>query len=280
MAEENEGPSLDQYEEIELLGHGANSIVKRMRRKRDGKEVAIKVVEVLRLTNGKDRTEFENEVKLFAMIRHPRVVQCLSYWRENNDYVIELELADNGDLAKFIKKTWRSGEYLTFITIWKIFHQVCEGLQAMHEKRIMHRDIKPGNVLLNSEGGAKLGDLGLGRYFSSKTTVATSVVGTPLYMAPEMISNGKYDFRADIWSLGCLLYEMIMFKPAFIMKDSRDLYRLSQKILKCEYEALPDDVHHRLREVVEKTIVCEPEKRMELKDIIAIAKEEIERLEK
>ena len=88
--------------------------------------------------------------------------------------------------------------------ICKYFVQVCAALDHMHDRRVMHRDIKPDNVFITIDGVVKLGDLGLGRYMSSCTNVAHSVLGTPYYMAPERMSEDGYDFKSDIWSMGCV----------------------------------------------------------------------------
>jgi NIMA (never in mitosis gene a)-related kinase len=85
----------------------------------------------------------------------------------------------------------------------------------MSEKRIMHRDLKPANIFISANGALKIGDLGLGRVFSSQTVEAYSKVGTPLYMSPELLRGEGYDMKSDIWSLGCIAYEMAELKSPF-----------------------------------------------------------------
>eukprot|EP00163_Fabomonas_tropica_P021808 TRINITY_DN38025_c0_g1_i1.p1 TRINITY_DN38025_c0_g1~~TRINITY_DN38025_c0_g1_i1.p1 ORF type:complete len:167 (+),score=6.53 TRINITY_DN38025_c0_g1_i1:46-501(+) len=127
----------------------------------------------------------------------------------------------------------------------------------------MHRDIKPGNVFLSAGGTLKLGDLGLSRFFSSKTVEAHSMVGTPYYMSPERIRETGYSFKSDIWSLGCLLYEMMMQRPPFYA-EGLNFYTLGKKISNCEYAPIPDIYSQNLRDLVSVMLQPSPDDRADI----------------
>ena len=131
----------------------------------------------------------------------------------------------------------------------------------MHHQRIIHRDIKPSNVLLMEDGRIKLGDLGLGRYLDHQSVLAFSQVGTPLYMSPEVLRGEGHDFASDIWSLGCLLYEMSMLKTPF-QQRGLTMDKLFQKIVEGTYPPVANPMYdQKLGNLVRDMILTTPKLR-------------------
>ena len=256
------GPTVTQRyftEAVELLGRGKFSVVHRTRRREDGRPVALKKVQVFEMGTS-ERTECMNEIRLLQSMTHPHIIMYLDCVMERNELTVVMELAEHGDLAGLIREAALTGVALTEAAVLRNFTQIADALKYMHERRVMHRDIKPANVFITSVAPTscvKLGDLGVGRYFSSKTDMTHSTVGTPYYMSPEGIQagggGGGYDFKSDTWSLGCLLYELAALRSPFY-REKINFYLLGKRITSGTFDPLPGGFSAQLRELVDSLL--------------------------
>mmetsp|Transcript_15520 Transcript_15520/g.47319 ORF Transcript_15520/g.47319 Transcript_15520/m.47319 type:complete len:286 (-) Transcript_15520:574-1431(-) len=276
MEEFNNGSTLADYEmeNAKLIGRGKFSVVHHTRRKRDGKQVALKKIQVFEMMDSKSRNECLNEIKLLQSLGHPHIVQYLDAFIEDNELHVAMELAERGDLGGVLKQALQAGTPLPEVRAWEYFEQVSGALRYMHGQRVMHRDIKPANVFVMESGVLKLGDLGLGRYFSSKTNMVHSTVGTPFYMSPECIQGEYYDWKSDIWSMGCLLYELATLRSPFY-SDGLNYYTLGKKINKRAFEPISESYSAELRGLVDQMIQVDPRNRPDINAVYMVAEQQL-----
>ncbi|KAF6254591.1 NimA-related protein kinase 6 [Scenedesmus sp. NREL 46B-D3] len=188
----------------------------------------------------KKRDRCVKEVHLLQQLSHPNIITMYDAFVDHEQLVIITEWAPGGDLKWLVRRMAEAGRSFGEPEIWLYFSQILDGLRGMHASRILHRDIKPANVLVCAAGVLKLGDLGLGRKMGPQTVDVASKVGTPYYCSPEVVKGVKYDFKSDMWSMGCLLYELAMLKSPFEMEGA-NLYDVFQKIGRGDFQPLPAD---------------------------------------
>lgn len=260
---------IGDYEVLKFIGRGKFAVVYRAKKVGDDQVVALKRISV-DMMNEKAREKCLKEVRLLQSLDHPNIIRYMDSFITDNDLIIVYEWAAAGDLKRQLRKAQEKGVTFDERLVWKYFSQIANAMQHMHEKRIMHRDLKPANIFLTLEGVIKVGDLGLSRELSEHTIQAHSKVGTPLYMSPEVLKGDGYDFKSDVWSLGCLLYELAALKSPF-KAEGLNYYTLFQKIANGEYQPLPDTYSEELRSLCYKMISTNPEDRPDIGYVCQVA---------
>jgi len=201
-----------RYQIIEELGHGGMGKVYRALDKKLNEEVALKLIKPEIASDKDTLTLFQNELKTARKISHPHVGRMYELMEDQGLHFITMEYIAGQDLRGLIKQTGQ----LTIGKAVAIAKDVCEGLAEAHGLGVVHRDLKPGNILIDKDGNARIMDFGIARSLSGKgITGAGVMMGTPEYMSPEQVEGKDVDQRSDIYSLGVILYEMLTGKVPF-----------------------------------------------------------------
>jgi NIMA (never in mitosis gene a)-related kinase len=260
---------MEEYEVMGAVGKGAFGAVQKIRRLKDGKVCIWKEIAYGSMTE-QERKQLVTEVAILKQLRHPHIVRYLDRVvdREQAKVYIVMEYCEGGDLAQLVRKERKTGRYLPEDLIWSIFSQISQALYACHSHspKILHRDLKSSNVFLTPDLTIKLGDFGLSRLLGDQSDYAYTRVGTPYYMSPELVNGEKYDERSDIWSLGCLLFEITALNPPFQAKTQAEL---SSKI-RSGLVAIPEGASLELRRVIKWLLTVNTARRPDISDVLNV----------
>ncbi|EGC29345.1 hypothetical protein DICPUDRAFT_159087 [Dictyostelium purpureum] len=215
---------------------------------------AIKVVDLLRLGNSKLKENLNYEIKILKELAHPNIVRLYDVLEDqppdNNSLYMVMECCEGGDFSKYI----RTHKKLTEEKALFFMKQLARGLKFLRQKNIVHRDLKPQNLLLSDSSDfplLKIGDFGFAK-FINQTQLSDTYCGSPLYMAPEILFRKNYTVKADLWSVGVILYEMVVGEPAFNCQAFPELLdRLTNRRVNIPTHVTPDcqDLINRLLQI-------------------------------
>uniref|UniRef100_A0A8C2ZW82 non-specific serine/threonine protein kinase n=1 Tax=Cyclopterus lumpus TaxID=8103 RepID=A0A8C2ZW82_CYCLU len=241
------------YIPIRILGRGAFGEATLYRRTEDNSLVVWKEVELNSLSE-KERRDVMNEISILSILEHNNIIAYFNHFMDKNTLLIELEYCNGGNL--YDKINHQNGTLFSEeVVIWYLY-QIASAVSHIHKAGILHRDIKTLNIFLTKTDLIKLGDYGLAKKLDSEFSMAETCVGTPYYMSPELCQGSKYNFKSDIWAMGCVIFEVLALTRTFdatnplnlcvkivqgnwTMEVNSDVY--SSALIKLVYECLDQD---------------------------------------
>ncbi|EOB15492.1 Cell division control protein 2 [Nosema bombycis CQ1] len=204
----------ESFQKLEKIGEGTYGVVYKTKEKKTGKIVALKKIRLENESEGIPPTTIR-EIILLKNLKHSTIISLKDVIYNNEKMYLVFEFIDM-DLRQFLDKVYTSDNVLQPFVIKKMAHQLITAIYFCHSKNIFHRDLKPQNILVDSNGNLKLADFGLGRLASVPLRVYTSEVVTLWYRSPELLLGVKYyDSSVDVWSAACIIAEIILLKPLF-----------------------------------------------------------------
>jgi len=230
----------------EPIGHGSFSTIYKGSNYKDDTKVAIK--KIMKVV---DKEQLLNEVSTMKKFSHKNIIEFYDYITTRRDIFFVLEYCNEGDLGEYI-----ASEHTEFDN--KYFYEIIAGLRYLHKRGILHRDIKPQNILIHNKT-VKISDFGFAKAFE-KNDLITTFCGSPLYMAPEIITSHEYNSLSDIWSLGVVLYELLTKQHPYNCDTKKELWgKFKDNTLDIDFNTVHSTIK---RAFIMEILVVVPEKRL------------------
>uniref|UniRef100_A0A8C5T5X1 non-specific serine/threonine protein kinase n=1 Tax=Malurus cyaneus samueli TaxID=2593467 RepID=A0A8C5T5X1_9PASS len=253
---------MEGYDTLKVLGEGSFGRALLVHHRISDKKYVMKEIRLPMSSSGVENSR--KEAVLLAKMKHPNIVAFKESFEADGHLYIVMEYCDDGDLMQKIKH--QGGNLFPEHTILHWFVQMCLAVKHIHDKRVLHRDIKSKNVFLTQNGKVKLGDFGSARLLAHPMSYACTYVGTPYYVPPEIWESMPYNNKSDIWSLGCILYELCTLKHPF---QANSWKHLIFKICKGSYDPLPSHYSYELHYLIKQMFKRNPQNRPSASTILA-----------
>ena len=232
-----------KYKKIKELGIDQKNGIKTylVLSKKDDKNYALKEISI---KNEKNEiiNIIEKEAEILSKFNHPNIVKYYGSSKTNEFFYILMEYCDRNDLKYIINEYKKKNQLIKENELYNIILQICFGIKEIHNKDIIHRDLKPENIFLNNKLEVKIGDFGISKEFNSSKqyTFTQYGQGKLYYLPPEISAGEKYNKKADIWSLGCIIYELFTLKIYFLDKFNADTTKIDNSVYNAKWQTLID----------------------------------------
>nr|XP_054408444.1 serine/threonine-protein kinase Nek10 isoform X17 [Pongo abelii] len=272
---QNKAPSkyIGNYAILDHLGSGAFGCVYKVRKRSGQNLLAMKEVNLHNPAFGKDKKDRDSSVRnivseltiIKEQLYHPNIVRYYKTFLENDRLYIVMELIEGAPLGEHFSSLKEKHHHFTEERLWKIFIQLCLALRYLHkEKRIVHRDLTPNNIMLGDKDKVTVTDFGLAKQ-KQENSKLTSVVGTILYSCPEVLKSEPYGEKADVWAVGCILYQMATLNPPFY---STNMLSLATKIVEAVYEPVPEGIYsEKVTDTISRCLTPDAEARPDIVEV-------------
>ncbi|KAL8675911.1 MAG: hypothetical protein Q9186_007510 [Xanthomendoza sp. 1 TL-2023] len=286
----------EKYQALGVIGKGSFGIIRKVRRVSDEHILCRKEVSYIKMGQ-KEREQLYAEFSILSSLRHPNIVAYYHrhHLKDTQDLHLYMEYCGGGDLSMIIKNLIAKNQFAEESFVWSMFSQLAtalyrchyaldppeagtnvlgltgevkppQGLRGKNQVMILHRDLKPDNVFLGEDNQVKLGDFGLSKLMQSHD-FASTYVGTPYYMSPEICAAERYTLHSDIWSLGCVMYELCARKPPF---DAKTHFHLVQKIKDGRVDPLPSMYSPELQHAIKSCLKTNPLQRPDTAALLSL----------
>ena len=262
------GNILSKYVIVKLIGKGAFGNVYRVRDNSINKHYAMKKINVI-CNRKEDNKNLITEIKVLKYTDCPYIVKLHDILLLRNNVCLVTEYANRGDLYNKIQKLKSSYSCFDENTVWSYFIQISLGIRYLHDNNIIHRDVKSSNIFIHRQEDninvIKIGDFGISKIIKRSTNKSSTIIGTPLYMSPELYKRELYDKKVDIWALGCILFEMLELNPPF---RANTIEHLSRKVKKGKFKKPICDYSTDISKIIPKLIEIDVSKRYSIYNVL------------